>query len=77
MCLGDGSGGFTCSDVSTDTNDTVDVALAAGHRGTFFDDDFSVFEADIEWIAAEDITKGCNPPVRTGWVERRRPCLGR
>jgi hypothetical protein len=29
----------------------------------FFDDDGSVFEADIEWMAAERITMGCNPPL--------------
>ncbi|MEA2002695.1 MAG: FG-GAP-like repeat-containing protein [Actinomycetota bacterium] len=31
--------------------------------GTFIDIDGSVFEADIEWLAASGITKGCNPPV--------------
>ncbi|MEA2024772.1 MAG: putative Ig domain-containing protein [Actinomycetota bacterium] len=31
--------------------------------GTFTDDDTSIFEADIEWLASEDITRGCNPPV--------------
>jgi len=30
---------------------------------TFTDDDGSVFEADIEWLAAEGVTRGCNPPV--------------
>ena len=30
---------------------------------TFVDDDGSVFEADIEWLAGEGITQGCNPPV--------------
>jgi hypothetical protein len=30
---------------------------------SFVDDDGSVFEADIEWLVAEGITKGCNPPV--------------
>ena len=30
---------------------------------TFIDDDGSVFEADIEWMAAAGITRGCNPPV--------------
>jgi len=30
---------------------------------TFVDDNGSVFEADIEWLAAEGVTKGCNPPV--------------
>ncbi len=29
---------------------------------TFSDDDGSVFEPDIEWLAAQGITKGCNPP---------------
>ena len=36
------------------------VALAAG---TFTDDDGNVHEAYIEAIAAEGITRGCNPPV--------------
>lgn len=31
--------------------------------GPFHDDDGSTFEADIEWIASEGITKGCNPPT--------------
>jgi hypothetical protein len=30
--------------------------------GTFFDDDSSVFENDIERLAASGITVGCNPP---------------
>ena len=29
----------------------------------FIDDDGSVFEADIDWMAAEGITRGCNPPI--------------
>jgi hypothetical protein len=29
----------------------------------FIDDDESVFEADIERLAAAEITKGCNPPA--------------
>ncbi|MGI9528831.1 MAG: PhnD/SsuA/transferrin family substrate-binding protein [Acidimicrobiia bacterium] len=31
--------------------------------GTFIDDNTSVFEADIEWMAKAGITKGCNPPT--------------
>ena len=31
--------------------------------GTFVDDDGSVFEGSIEAIAAEGITRGCNPPT--------------
>lgn len=30
---------------------------------SFVDDNDSIFEADIEWLAAEGITKGCNPPT--------------
>ncbi len=37
------------------------AALPPG--GTFTDDDGHIFEGAIEAIAAEDITKGCNPPV--------------
>ncbi len=29
--------------------------------GRFLDDNQSVFESDIEWLASEGITKGCNP----------------
>lgn len=31
----------------------------------FTDDDGSVFEADIEWLGATGITRGCNPPTNT------------
>ena len=30
--------------------------------GIFIDDDNSIFEASIEWMAAKGITRGCNPP---------------
>ena len=36
------------------------LALAPG--GTFTDDDGSIHEGDIEAIAAEGVTRGCNPP---------------
>jgi hypothetical protein len=42
---------------------TVTVNPVADDTNTFIDDDNSIFEADIEWAAAEGITKGCNPPV--------------
>lgn len=38
-------------------------AVPAGAGGTFIDDDDSVFETATEWMAAEGITKGCNPPT--------------
>ena len=37
------------------------VAIAAG--GSFTDDDTSIFEADIEWLADSGVTRGCNPPA--------------
>lgn len=37
------------------------AVVAAG--GTFTDDEASVFEADIEWLAATGVTFGCNPPT--------------
>jgi len=36
-------------------------APCAPTSGTFIDDDNSIFEEDIEWLAAAGITKGCNP----------------
>ena len=40
----------------------VPIAVTAA-GGYFTDDDGSVFEADIEWMAANGVTVGCNPPV--------------
>ncbi|MCP3997117.1 MAG: S-layer homology domain-containing protein [bacterium] len=37
------------------------AVMAAG--GQFVDDDSSIFESDIEWLAAANVTKGCNPPT--------------
>jgi hypothetical protein len=36
------------------------AVMAAG--GAFTDDDTSIFEADIEWLADAGVTAGCNPP---------------
>ncbi|MEA3509890.1 MAG: S8 family serine peptidase, partial [Actinomycetota bacterium] len=45
--------------------DSADVTITVNPQPPppdfFIDDDDSVFEADIEWMAAEGITKGCNP----------------
>jgi glucose/arabinose dehydrogenase len=37
----------------------------AGSGDYFSDDDGSVFEANIDWLAAAGITRGCNPPDNT------------
>jgi hypothetical protein len=39
--------------------------LAPGAPASFTDDDGSVFEGDIEWLASVGVTKGCNPPANT------------
>ncbi|MGF1667199.1 MAG: S-layer homology domain-containing protein [Acidimicrobiia bacterium] len=36
--------------------------LTAGPVTDFIDDNGSTFEADIEWLGATGVTKGCNPP---------------
>lgn len=41
-------------------NRALDLDMA--DQDAFIDDDDSVFEADIDAIAAADITRGCNPP---------------
>lgn len=41
------------------------AVIAAG--GQFTDDDTSVFEADIEWMASTGITFGCNPPANDNY----------
>lgn len=37
------------------------AVVAAG--GAFIDDEDSVFEGDIDWLAAAGVTLGCNPPT--------------
>jgi len=41
------------------------AASAAG--GTFTDDDTSIFEEDIEWMADNGYTFGCNPPTNDNY----------
>lgn len=43
---------------------------AAGAGDPFVDDDNSTFEADIESLAAANITHGCNPPANTRFCPR-------
>jgi len=47
----------------TMTLSAVAVAGTLPPGGTFTDDDGSIHEPDIEAIAAENITRGCNPPA--------------
>ena len=43
----------------------------ASFVGSFVDDDASVFQNAIEWLALEGITKGCNPPVNDRFCPER------
>jgi hypothetical protein len=55
---------YRAADGLADSNEaTVTLTVRPVEDPLFVDDDGSTFEADIEWIAAEGITKGCNPPV--------------
>ena len=53
-------------------------ALGLTDSGTtdFVDDDTSIFEADIEKLAAAGITKGCNPPENTRFCPEDRVTRG-
>lgn len=49
--------------------------LPTGPVTDFVDDDISIFEADIEWLGATGVTRGCNPPTNDrycpgDWVTR-------
>jgi hypothetical protein len=55
-------------------NRALDLPDAAGN--TFTDDDSSVFQADIEALAASGITKGCNPPANDRFCPAERLTRG-
>jgi hypothetical protein len=39
-------------------------------NGTFWDDDASLFEDDIEWLAGAGVTIGCHPPENDRFCPR-------
>jgi hypothetical protein len=47
-----------------------------GNDNPFIDDDASVFENSIEWLAAEGITQGCNPPLNNRFCPNDRVTRG-
>ena len=50
--------------IFTDTDDDeAEIPWYIAWRGVFRDDDNSVFENSIDWLALSGITRGCNPPV--------------
>lgn len=56
----------------------VEKLIAAAHpwNGAFADDDDSVHEGDIDRLAAEGVTKGCNPPANTRYCPQRQITRG-
>ena len=54
---------FTVKAVDEQGNMSEGLMLDVATATDFTDDDFSIFEADIEWLFSAGITKGCNPPV--------------
>ncbi|MEA2022748.1 MAG: N-acetylmuramoyl-L-alanine amidase [Actinomycetota bacterium] len=61
-------GSTTVSCVATDASGNATeaaFAVVVFDPDPFTDDDESIFEADIAWMAAMGITKGCNPPANT------------
>jgi Calcineurin-like phosphoesterase/S-layer homology domain len=54
----------------------VSVAAALPPGGTFTDDDNNIHEGAIEAIAAEGITRGCNPPSNTRFCPNRAVTRG-
>jgi hypothetical protein len=55
------------SDGSLSGTATVSIAVTDVAEGPTFDDvpETDTFYADVEWLAASGITKGCNPPANT------------
>jgi hypothetical protein len=49
---------------------------SGGGTNRFIDDNGSVFETDINKIAAAGITKGCNPPSNTWFCPEDRVTRG-
>jgi VCBS repeat-containing protein len=54
---------YTATDGETTSNVATAAITVARPLDTFVDDDESIFEDDIEWLAEEGITRGCNPPA--------------
>ena len=72
-----GSTQVACS--ASDSADNVSSAsfsVVVVDPDPFTDDDGSIFETDIAWMAAVGITKGCNPPSNTRFCPEARVTRG-
>jgi hypothetical protein len=50
---------------ASSTGAAVLVSSGLEVSGRFLDDNGNTFEADIEWLESQGITKGCNPPTNS------------
>ena len=55
--------GVVANDVIGNASDMLETSTTMAND--FIDDDFSIFESDIEWMSGHGITFGCNPPTNT------------
>lgn len=51
-----------CASNANDTQSNPPGLCTVLGDGRFIDDDGNTFEADVEWLATEQLTKGCDPP---------------
>jgi hypothetical protein len=54
---------FTVKAMDAQGNQSPGLSLKVTTAVDFTDDDFSIFEDDIEWLYSSGITRGCNPPA--------------
>lgn len=54
---------FTVKAMDAQGNKSAGLMLTVMTAVDFTDDDFSIFEDDIEWLFSAGITQGCNPPL--------------
>lgn len=54
---------LSATDGALSNSDDVVITVNPPPPDVFVDDDDSVFEPDIDWMATVGITQGCNPPI--------------
>jgi hypothetical protein len=69
-----GNGGSTS--IPTFVGNPTPPPPPGGNPPVFIDTNGNIFEADIEWLAAEGITKGCNPPDNTMFCPNEKVTRG-
>lgn len=55
--------GLTRGELAAFLHRAFNAILTPSGNATFIDDNDSIFESDIEWLARTGVTRGCNPPA--------------